>query len=788
MRTFSCRAFIEALMGADMADFFAHTGLKDDHSDWHALVQHLRAVADLAEERAAKFGAGPLGRICGLLHDLGKYSPEFQARLRGAKTRVDHSTAGARLAARKHAQFGKLLAYVIAGHHAGLANGTGDGEPTPLKSRLDAKHGIPDCGGWQKELVVPDQMTWTPPAPHPDPEVRRNRRGHCLSLLTRMLFSALVDADRLDTEGFCAKRDGEPVLRGNWQPLNALKEQLDRFMGETSANAKPTPVNWERAKILAAARAKAGLEPGLFSLTVPTGGGKTLASLTFALDHAVRHGLDRVIYVIPFTSIIEQTAGVFRDALRPLSDHVLEHHSAFREDEALAALERIAGGRDESSLQSGERLRFAAENWDVPIVVTTAVQFFESLFSNRPGKCRKLHNIAKSVVILDEAQTLPLNLLRPCVAVLDELARNYKTSIVLCTATQPALGAVRPGGGEGLAGGLIGVREIIDEPRELYEKMKRVRVDPVVAKLDDASLAERVRQREQVLCIVGTRTHARELYQMVRHEQPAGTFHLSALMCPAHRSAKLAEIKQALKAGPCRVVATTVIEAGVDVDFPVVYRIMAGLDSIAQAAGRCNREGTRAWEDSLVQLFEIEGRKPIQALAANEDAAREVLRRPGIDPLGLDAIKAYFQRLYWGRMQGRDDGLDAKDIVARLNVQAHEGWIPFADVARDFRMIDSAMEPVIIPYDDKARQLLAELETAERPGGLARKLQPYIVNVPRDAFAKLRGVGRVVPVQEYRFQDQFMRLTDEARQELYRDDLGFDWSDATFRSVEKSIF
>ena len=327
-------------------------------------------------------------------------------------------------------------------------------------------------------------------------------------------------------------------------------------------------------------------------------------------------------------------------------------------------------------------------------------------------------------------------------------------------------------------------------PRELYERLKRVKVEPVVAKWTDAELVERLRRHDRVLCIVGTRAHARDLFVALRENEPAGTFHLSALMCPAHRSAKLVQIQAALKDGPCRVIATTVVEAGVDIDFPRVYRIMAGLDSIAQAAGRCNREGKRSCNESIVQLFEIEGRRSIPELRANEDAAREVLRQPDVDALGLDAMEAYFRRLYWGRMAGREDGLDAKSILARLNVQAHEGWLPFADIARDFRMIDEAMEPVIIPWDKHARYLIAQLEDPrlERPGTIARKLQPYIVNVPRGPFRELQQVGRIVPVQEYRFQDQFMCLAEEARQELYKDDLGFDWSDPTFRNVESSMF
>lgn len=784
---------------------YAHSveGVPPEH--WQTMCSHAFGVANLAAERAAKFGAGDLARVAGLLHDVGKYCEAFQRKLRGEALRVDHSTAGARIAAERYGQLGRLLAYAIAGHHAGLANGAGEGDPTPLELRLDPKRyrDLPVAKGWQSEISLPAELAWTLPEPHPDKDTADSRRGHCLSLLIRMLFSALIDADRLDTEAFYAKvKESGEVARGGWQSLASLKTQLDRHMSRLSAKAEQAvhsagqrAVNAERASVLAAARAKALDGPGLFSLTVPTGGGKTLASLTFALDHAVKHGLDRVIYVIPFTSIIEQTARVFRGGLGDeLADHVLEHHSAFREDEALKHLERAAGG-GESGLQAGERLRLATENWDAPIIVTTAVQFFESLFSNRPTRCRKLHNIARSVVILDEAQTLPLKLLRPSVAVLDELARNYKTTIVLCTATQPALTARREDGSAGLAGGLTGVREIVDAPRQLYERLKRVTVKPSIT-LDDSKLLERLNHHHKALCIVGTRAHARDLFTALRKKHPSGTFHLSALMCPAHRSRKLEEIKAALADGPCRVIATTVVEAGVDIDFPVVYRIMAGLDSIAQAAGRCNREGKLEREEAIVQLFEIEGRKSIPELRANEDAAREVLRQRDLDPLGLDAIDAYFRRLYWNRTAGREDGLDKTGILARLNAQAPEFWLPFADVARDFRMIETAMEPVIVPWcpagaRNVALEAIEQLKAPNLPAqeirAVARRLQPYIVNVPRGPFADLRKVGRIVPINEYRFQDQFMQLTEEARQELYNGDVGLDWSDPTFRKIGSGI-
>lgn len=774
---------------------YAHSVENRSEDDWQSMTDHSRQVAALAGAHAAKFGAAELGEAAGLLHDLGKYSDDFQRKLRGAAVRVDHSTAGARAAIETFAGFkplGHLLAYVIAGHHAGLANGAS------LQDRLDGrKYAIPAIGDWRQELVI--SKTLPPPRirPHSDKECRERRNGFLLSVLTRMLFSALVDADRLDTEAFYVRAEGRKAPpRGEWQALDVLKSRLDQFMADKVLAARAADsqgqlrVNVERANVLAAARTKAALSPGVFSLTVPTGGGKTLAALIFALDHAVKHGLNRVIYVVPFTSIIEQTAAVFRETFGPeLAGHVIEHHSAFREEEALRAMSQ----GDESSLQAGERMRLATENWDAPIVVTTSVQFFESLFSDRPSQCRKLHNIARSVVILDEAQALPLTLLRPCVAMLDELARNYATSIVLCTATQPALEAVRPGGAKGLDGGLTNVREIVDDPKQLYETMRRVTVKKSDKPITDEQLVDQLRQHEQVLCIVGTRAHARDLYLALQAHDPDNTFHLSALMCPAHRSQKLAEIKQALANGPCRLVATTVVEAGVDIDFPHVYRAMAGLDSIAQAAGRCNREGKRDKDRSIVQLFEIEGRSSIRELRANEAAARGVLRSAhGDDPLSLAAIESYFDDLYWHKMQGRgDDGLDKPGILALLNERAREAvpLLPFEDVAKAFRMIDNVMEPVIIPFDDEARTLIAALATTDDIRGTARKLQPYIVNVPKDVFDKLKKIS-LQPIAPHKFDEQFMKL---ANLDLYFGEdgqpnaFGFGWNDSTFRHIETLI-
>ena len=378
--------------------------------------------------------------------------------------------------------WGKVLAYCIAGHHTGLANGVNGENISSLEHRLKKIVPRPDPA-WQDEIEVRKPEEWPKPGPR-DPSTR----GFCAAFLTRMVFSALVDADFLDTEAYYADLGGDLPARGRHPPLDCLAKRLDRYLQSLGAKATPSPVNALREEILTHVRGKAGDAPGLFTLTVPTGGGKTLTSLAFALDHAIRHGHSRVIYVIPYMSIVEQTAAVFRDALRETNDDVdfvLEHHSTFDED-------RI-GNRE-----ARNKLRLAMENWDVPIVVTTAVQFFESLFANRPSKCRKLHNISNSVIILDEAQTLPLAYLRPCLAALDELARNWQTSVVLCTATQPAL-ARR----DDFRDGLVGVRELAPDPARTYQALKRTRIVHC-GTLGDADLAERLRTMARALCIVNT--------------------------------------------------------------------------------------------------------------------------------------------------------------------------------------------------------------------------------------------------------------------------------------------
>jgi len=744
--------------------FYAHSTVGGAKSDWQTLASHLNDVGKMAAQRADRFGAGPWGAAAGLLHDLGKYTAPFQRRLEGSPERVDHSTAGAHIAIEKYPQVGYILAYLIAGHHAGLANGRDGGERTPLQERLNAD--LPELdNAWQTELSLPTQLM--PPANFTP---RRDRGFFQYAFLIRMLFSCLVDADFIDTENFYALHEkGLLHGRGGGPKLEVLREALNEHLATFEANSD---VNRLRDEILTHIRSQAKEPPGRFTLTVPTGGGKTLASLAFALDHAIAHGMDRVIYVIPFTSIVEQNAAVFREALSEYGDAaVLEHHSAF--DAETSKGKR----RDYKSI---DKLKRDSENWDAPIIVTTAVQFFESLFAAKTSRCRKLHNIANSVVILDEAQTMPLPLLRPSVAALDELALNYRTSVVLCTATQPAL-AENDDPERSFTGGLRDLRELAPDPRELYRQLERVTVRHV-GMLDDDALRDELLDGEQVLCIVNNRRHARSLFEAIA-EQP-GAYHLTTAMCAVHRRQVLAEIRQRLKdCLPCRVVSTSLIEAGVDVDFPRVLRAEAGLDSIAQAAGRCNREGKRSAVESEVRIFATanEDWAPPPELAQFAQATREVLRQHGNDPISLAAIEAYFRLLYW--QQGPQQ-LDRHDLLQLIENGRLEG-LPFETLEQKFRMIENTQRAVIIPFDKTARDAIKELAYAAGVGGIARKLQPYTVQVPQQGFAALERVGAIAAIEPDKFGEQFMELINE---DLYDERLGLDWSDPTFRSAESNCW
>ncbi|WP_254509347.1 CRISPR-associated endonuclease Cas3'' [Anatilimnocola floriformis] len=710
--------------------FFAHTLPCRPPEEWESLHVHLREVAELAERFASNLNASEWGRLAGLWHDLGKFNPAFQAYLQYTnssddghkeelKGRIDHSTFGAQFAVRQTPQLGRLLAYCIAGHHAGLPDNVRD--DSGLEHRLKK---VFDFDFADKDFA--SQL----PAPELKGGGGRQHPGFTIAFFVRMIFSCLVDADFLCTERFMSPE--RSAFRPDCLPAPAeLLMRLNDFLAKKEKTADPTPVNEIRRQVLTACRQKAAFAPGFFSLNVPTGGGKTLSSLAFALTHAAAHNLPRVIYAIPFTSIIEQTADIFRSALADESSDnsstcaVLEHHSSIPIDDP----ER-----------QSQQTRLAAENFEASLVVTTNVQLFESLFANRTSRCRKLHRLARSVIILDEAQTLPVNLLHPTLAALDELVRNYGSTVVLCTATQPAITAREdfPIGIEA-----AGVRPIIDAPQQLHDSLRRVQVQSA-GRLDDSTLIAQLLARPKVLCIVNSKKHAAELYRLLSvHDEEA--IHLSAQQCAAHRSEIIKQVRARVKDSrtlTCRVISTSVIEAGVDVDFPSVFRAAAGLDSIAQAAGRCNREGNlknggeRCLGELVVFDYDEKLHRPPAFTAQATGSYRETLPDHRQDLLSPAAIEQFFSLHYWKKGgdqgEGWDRGKDKQRIMDCFGGREGRSLLhyQFRTAAEAYQIIDEAQTPVLVPYG-QGKQLIEQLRRLPEPpfGGFDRAAQRYVVNV-----------------------------------------------------------
>jgi CRISPR-associated endonuclease/helicase Cas3 len=754
--------------------FFAHSIEGENTDKWQPLGAHLQEVSRLAFSRAQKFGAGRLGALIGLLHDLGKYSREFQDYISDQGPSPDHATAGAReiqklAAAAGNDRLAALIgAYCIAGHHSGLANWRGE---RALSDRL--KKQIPEIDhAWQRELT-PEASGLFPKIlkPHKD----KKRVAFQLAMLGRMLFSCLVDADRRETESFYAHSEGKRIDR-EWPALTGIADKLiarfDAHLAEITTRASGSPLGRLRSDILAHTRGKAVLPRGVFTLDVPTGGGKTLASLGFALDHAKAHSMDRIIYGIPFTSIIDQTAEIFRDVLG--DEVVLEHHSAIDDDRQDRERDDEEGERD---LQ--DKMRLAMEDWAAPVVVTTNVQLFESLFASRASRCRKLHNLVNAVIILDEAQTIPLPLLRPCVAALDELTRNYGCSVVLCTATQPALKAPRFAGGFDLSP----ERELAPDPAALAEKLKRVTLAIRAKPTTDADLVSAIATVDQVLVIVNSRRHALELYKAAKAAGLTSLVHLTTRQTAADRRRILATIRRDLAHNdPCRVIATSLVEAGVDLDFPRVWRAQAGLDQIAQAAGRCNREGRRPVADSIVTVFTPAEAKPPWEIRPFIEALQRVI--PHHHELFLpEAIQRYFNEVYWQKGEKRLDQITVRGVDGSSEkISVLEAFLiggdvldfPYRAVAEGFRLIESGMEPVIVAREEKAHSIVARLRAgAIMPGTAARELQTFIVQVPPAWRRKLVANGHAEFIPD--FGDQFVELKNVR---LYTPETGLLWEEA----------
>lgn len=717
----------------------------------HFLDEHLLAVAERAARFASVFDSQDWARLAGLWHDLGKFREKFQqyiksvsgydaeAHIEGAPGRVDHSTAGAIHAIEKLGLQGHILAYLIAGHHAGMPdwNKAESGQSSLFNRLEEGKR-----KGYLQEamLASPPQTLLDQPCPASSPP------HGSLALWIRMLFSCLVDADFLDTEKFMD--EGRNGLRAGYPSLPELQTAFDLHMADKAAKAMDSPVNRIRAQVLRQCREKAVLPSGLFSLTVPTGGGKTLSSMAFALNHAVHHGKSRVIYVIPYTSIIEQTAEIFRGIFG--KENVIEHHSNLDPD------------REDS------RSRLATENWDAPIVVTTNVQFFESLFAARTSRCRKLHNIVNSVVVLDEAQLLPPEFLAPILHVMQDLANpSYKVSFILSTATQPAF-SPRP-----KFAGLKDVRELMDDPEQLYADLKRVEPElPADFNIPRTweSIADELQQYESVLCIVNSRKDCRELHALM----PKDTIHLSALMCGQHRSQVIAEIKQRLKDGiPTRVVSTQLVEAGVDMDFPVVYRALAGLDAVAQAAGRCNREGALPGMGKVVVFVPPKDPAPGLLLKAKQ-SGQEIMRLAEGDPLTRERFEAYFRHYYYSLNSLDSQPIGILDLLDMHNIgtscaEAAKYKFNFRTAAEKFRLIDEEGQTAIIVRYGESPSLIAALEASQnlepyQRRAILRKLQRYTVNIREHECKKLMASSDVRQL----FPGVFVLTSDG----LYRPDIG----------------
>jgi CRISPR-associated endonuclease/helicase Cas3 len=713
----------------DNSEPIAHT--RETDTEVHLLSEHLDEVGRRSQAFAEKFGNGDWGNIAGQWHDLGKYKPEFQNYIRqssakeaseahiedGKRTaagRVNHTSMGA-----LHAQavypggVGQILAYLIASHHTGLLNWLNPASgKTPLNMRLQDDKELQVYQNLKTTLLPAERLNLAKPTSKPPTPTSKL----ALSLWIRLLFSCLVDADFLDTELFMDSK--KAAQRDKQVDISVLLALFETEMAKkiTKLGQDISLVNQVRAKVLNECIAHAAWSPGLFSLNVPTGGGKTLSSMAFALHHAKCHNKERIIYVIPYTSIIEQTASIFKDIFG--DDNVIEHHSALDPD------------------QEDAKSRLACENWDAPIVVTTNVQFFESLFAAKTSRVRKLHNIVNSVVILDEAQLLPTAFLNPILHAMQELSGSYGVSLVLCTATQPVLDAASLraiGLHQGKLLGLQNVRELMSDPMRLHEQLKRVTVQvPSHSEtpLSWEELASALGDYPQVLCIVNRRQDARELFGLMPKEH---TIHLSALMCAAHRSQVIADIKQRLQEGkPVRVISTQLVEAGVDVDFPVVYRAMAGLDSIAQAAGRCNREG-KLIEGKMV-VFVPPTASPPGLLCKARQAADHVFAAPvDTDPLSVSMFSHYFGHLY-SQLNSFDEKEILHDLTDKGGVQ-----IEFRTAADNFQLIDDAASvPVLVPYGQGA-ELIELLRSKGPERWLMRKLQRYVVTIrPHERDALLR--------------------------------------------------
>lgn len=680
---------------------------------WHSLVDHLLGVRGLAATFCRAFEAGEYGAYAGYLHDLGKFEPAFQSRILkepDAPERVPHAHHGAAVA---WAERQPAVSFAINGHHAGLH------DKANLLEKVDKKKEFLERGKDFISRYVPTDPS--PAAPSiPFPEWIQGD-AFAADLFVRFLFSALIDADRLDTERFC-RPDATDQRAG--EGLNP-QQRLERLLSNLAGRDASKGINSIRREILDYCVAAGKLEPGLFSLTAPTGAGKTLASMAFALAHAAQYGHRRVIVVIPYLSIIEQNARVYREIFG--DEVVLEHHS------------QAAWRTDPEKNSATVRQKLASENWDMPVVVTTSAQFFDSLFSRYPGDARKLHNIARSVVIFDEVQTFPPHLLPPILNVLKELAssqRRYGCSFLFTTATQPAFTKRA-----GFEIGLENIREVVpsEASRRHFQALKRVSYQwPAEGEaVSWETLAERVLSLPRALVIVNQRAHARSLWQLIKEKTGNATFHLSTWMVPQHRLRVLEAVRDRLlnSTQPCYLISTQCVEAGVDISFPAIFRAMGPYDAVVQAAGRCNREMELGPGGGQVVIFrpaEGQNLRGIYTTAIRE--TENLLAEGDISPDDPSGFDRYFRRLY------------GSTVGVRSEIQEARRDFRFEAVSEQFRFIEDVSWPVVVPFGPSVRRILDE---GRAKGFLTRddwrRLQPFTVGLFKQQVLEQKLSRRVLP-------------------------------------------
>lgn len=709
---------------------FSH--IKGEPGNWsiQSNDEHQRGVAELAARFADTFGMGEWGRVLGLLHDIGKEKTAFQQHIKKesgycpeikVEGDASHAYVGGIVASRLFPMATPILSNIIMGHHRGLYD---DGDWKEL-----LKHGIP------AEVSIPDVNAQLSVPSRP---LAQEDFHH----LVRMLYSCLVDADYLDTEAFMDPEQAE--LRGSKATMGELCSKLENHLEQLGKGSPDTEVNLIRRFVQQCCKEKSDGPVDFYSLTVPTGGGKTLSSLLWALRHAVKNGLQRIIIAIPYTSIIVQTAATLKAIFG--EENVLEHHSNVEYD---------AGGSNEITRQ----LQLATENWDYPIIVTTNVRFFESLFSNRPSQCRKLHNIAKSVVILDEVQTLPLEFLQPIINSFKSFKKLFDTSFLFTTASQPILdGTIRGTNSLNQFEALPHIHEIIPADAQLHDKLRRVELDINNELQTYDGIARQIAQHNRVLCIVNTRKDAKEIFE--RLPQEGLTLHLSRMMYPAHVRETIETIKAALqddKQQIIRVVATQLIEAGVDIDFPVVYRQEAGLDSILQAAGRCNREGKLGICTTHVFSLRGEHQLPPGYISQANNARLNMVGT--FDWFAPGTMRDYFAQLF-----ARTESFDKKQIGFLLNKPTE---MQFQEAAEQFHLIEDETTSIFIKCDH-SNAFIDDLRHKGPSYPVMKKLSQYAVSVRPKDFKVLHDTGVLeepfegiwILSQESQYDDKVGLITD----------------------------